>query len=67
MNHPFNKPMREWDIAVDVDAAIDWNAKRNRRECGAMKRALGIALCLLLYGGVICFVAWMMISYPIDH
>lgn len=66
MNNPFNKPMREWDIAVDVDAAIDWNARQQRRE-KLWKRAIGVTLALIIYGGVLCLIAWMMISYPIEH
>lgn len=31
------------------------------------ERVVGIALALVIYGGVMCLIVWMMISYPIDH
>ena len=32
-----------------------------------MSKIPGIAAALLIYGGVMAFLVWMMVSYPIDH
>lgn len=64
-DNPWQKPMREWSIHTDVDAVIDWNKRMQRKAW--LAKVLAYLTAQLIYGGVIAFVAWMLISYPIDH
>lgn len=62
---PWQKSMRDWSIHEDVDKAIDWNRRRQRRERAA--KLLAYATAFIMYGGVIALIVWMLVSYPIEH
>lgn len=32
-----------------------------------MKRLLTIALALLVYGGIVAWICWLMVTHPIEH
>lgn len=32
-----------------------------------MKKVPGIAAAILVYGGILSVIVWMMVTYPIDH
>lgn len=58
--HPAGKPMSEWDIPTDVNAAIDWNKRRHRLH--KLKRALIWAV--LITGTVLLsLIAVALIAY----